>query len=49
VDALLEERRVAREGRRFDDGDRIRDALVALGVEVRDTPDGTHWELKSDL
>jgi cysteinyl-tRNA synthetase len=49
VDALLEERALARDNRRFDDGDRIRDALVVLGVEVRDTADGTHWELKSEV
>jgi len=45
VDALLEERGVARGERRFDDGDRIRGTLAALGVEVRDTPGGTQWEL----
>ena len=38
VDALLAERAAAREDRRFADADRVRDALVSLGVEVRDTP-----------
>ena len=37
VDALLAERAAARQDRRFGDADRIRDALVGLGVEVRDT------------
>lgn len=45
VDALLGERAAARGDRRFADADRIRDALVEAGVEVRDTPDGTVWQL----
>ncbi len=48
VEAMLAERAAAREGRRFADADRVRDALVSLGVDVRDTPDGTRWELKSE-
>ena len=47
VDALLGERAAAREDRRFGDADRIRDLLVGLGVEVRDTRDGTEWVLLS--
>jgi hypothetical protein len=43
VDALVEERTVARASRRYEDSDRIREALTALGVEVRDTPEGTEW------
>ena len=38
VEPLLAERAEARRSRRFADGDRIRDRLEALGVEVRDTP-----------
>jgi hypothetical protein len=45
VDALLTERQAARAARRFDDADRIRDALAKLGVEVRDTPAGPEWVL----
>jgi cyanophycinase-like exopeptidase len=45
VDALLAERAAARADRRYQDADRIRDALTASGVEVRDTPEGTAWEL----
>lgn len=44
VEALLTERHEARAGRRFADADRIREALLAAGVEVRDTPDGTLWQ-----
>ena len=48
VDALLDERAAARQDRRFADADRIRVALVAAGVEVRDTPAGTEWALVAD-
>jgi hypothetical protein len=47
VDALLEARAAARAGRRYDEADGLRDRLLALGVEVRDTPHGTEWELKT--
>ena len=45
VDALLGLRDAARADKRYADADAVRDQLVALGVEVRDTPDGTAWEL----
>jgi hypothetical protein len=47
VDALLAERSAARGQRRYDDADRVRDELVGLGVEVRDSPDGTTWSLRA--
>jgi hypothetical protein len=47
VEALLAERVAARQSRRFADADRIRDALAALDVAVRDSPDGTDWALLS--
>jgi hypothetical protein len=43
VELLLDLRRGAREDRRFADADRIRDALHAAAVEVRDSPTGTDW------
>ncbi len=48
VEPLLQERAEARQSRRFADGDRIRDRLEALGIEVRDTPSGTEWDLRPD-
>jgi cysteinyl-tRNA synthetase len=45
VEALLGLRRQAREDKRYADADAVRDRLVELGVEVRDTPAGTEWEL----
>jgi cysteinyl-tRNA synthetase len=45
VDLLLELRASARETRDFAMSDLVRDRLVALRVEVRDTPGGSSWEL----
>lgn len=45
VESLLEMRKQARADKRYADSDAVRDQLVALGVEVRDTPGGTEWEL----
>jgi cysteinyl-tRNA synthetase len=38
--SLLEQRAAARAARDFATSDRLRDELAALGVEVRDTPEG---------
>lgn len=46
VEALLEQRAKARADRRFEEADGIRDRLLALGVEVRDTPVGSEWVLQ---
>jgi hypothetical protein len=46
VDAVLEARAAARADGRYDESDRLRHRLLDLGVEVRDTPDGSKWELK---
>jgi hypothetical protein len=47
VEVLLAERQEARKSRRFDEADRIRLGLEGAGVEVRDTPSGTEWGLRS--
>ncbi|HEX2699828.1 MAG TPA: hypothetical protein VHM89_06450 [Acidimicrobiales bacterium] len=47
VDALLAQREVARSAKRWADADAVRDVLVDLGVEVRDSPEGTTWRLVS--
>ena len=46
VEALLDARRQARADRRWSDADTLRDSLLAAGVEVRDTTDGTEWQLR---
>jgi hypothetical protein len=45
VEALLDQRARARADRRYAEADAIRDRLVALGVELRDTTEGTEWLL----
>ena len=46
VEAMLEVRRIVRAEKRYDLSDVIRDAFAAIGVEVRDTPNGVEWELR---
>lgn len=45
VEALLALRDQARERRDFATADAVRDDLIAAGVELRDTPEGTSWHL----
>jgi cyanophycinase-like exopeptidase len=47
LDELLTARDSARADGRYADADRVRDALTALGVEVRDSQDGSSWHLSS--
>ena len=46
VEALLDARRQARAGGRWSDADSLRERLLAAGVEVRDTAEGTEWQLR---
>jgi len=46
VEALLELRATARAARDFATSDRVREVLVAAGIEVHDTPDGVAWDLR---
>jgi cysteinyl-tRNA synthetase len=43
VDALIEARRSARAAKAWAESDRIRDELLALGVIIKDGPQGTTW------
>jgi cysteinyl-tRNA synthetase len=43
---LIEARDRARKAKRFEESDRLRDELAALGVEVTDTREGTTWRLR---
>ncbi|MEW6154099.1 MAG: hypothetical protein AB1673_08965 [Actinomycetota bacterium] len=47
VEALLDARRQARDDRRWADADSLRDRLLAAGIEVRDGPEGTEWQVVS--
>ena len=46
VDALVAKREDARANRDWAEADRIRDALVAEGVVIEDTPEGPRWRRK---
>ena len=46
VEALLAERVRARTARDWAAADAIRDRLLAAGIELHDSPDGTTWELR---
>jgi hypothetical protein len=45
VEPLIALREALRTHRSYAAADVIRDALAAAGIELRDTPDGTRWEL----
>jgi hypothetical protein len=44
VDELLERRKAARAAKDWAESDRVRDELTALGVRIKDGPQGTTWE-----
>jgi cysteinyl-tRNA synthetase len=46
VEKLIEARNAARKARNFAESDRLRDALLAQGVILEDTPGGTRWRRK---
>ena len=49
VEQLLKDRQDARNARDFARADAIRDELDALGIEIKDTPEGPKWSRKLDV
>ena len=45
IAALIERRAAARAAKDFKESDRIRDELAAMGVVLKDSKDGTTWEI----
>ncbi|MBI2713759.1 MAG: cysteine--tRNA ligase [Rhizobiales bacterium] len=45
VEALIESRNSARKAKNFKESDRIRDELAAMGVVLKDSKEGTTWEI----
>jgi cysteinyl-tRNA synthetase len=45
VVSLIEQRNAARKAKDFKESDRIRDELAAMGVVLKDSKDGTTWEI----
>ena len=46
VALILKLRQEAREHKDFASSDRLRDELISLGVTLRDTKEGTDWEIR---
>jgi len=45
VEARVEARNAARKAKDFKESDRIRDELAQMGVVLKDSKDGTTWEI----
>jgi cysteinyl-tRNA synthetase len=45
VDILISDRAAARARKDFKESDRIRDQLAAMGVVIKDSKEGTTWEI----
>ncbi|MBX9711750.1 MAG: cysteine--tRNA ligase [Xanthobacteraceae bacterium] len=45
IDALISDRTAARARKDFKESDRIRDELASMGVVIKDSKDGTTWEI----
>jgi cysteinyl-tRNA synthetase len=45
VTALIAARNAARRAKNFQESDRLRDELAKMGVVVKDTKEGTTWEI----
>jgi cysteinyl-tRNA synthetase len=45
IESLIAMRNVARSTRNFPESDRIRDELAKMGVVLKDSKDGTTWEI----
>ena len=44
ITALMQKRDSAKKEKNFEESDRLRDAILAFGVSLMDTPAGTFWE-----
>jgi cysteinyl-tRNA synthetase len=45
VEELIEARDLARKAKNFKEADRIRDKLAAMGIVLKDSKEGTTWEV----
>ncbi|MEA2552172.1 MAG: cysteinyl-tRNA synthetase [Fimbriimonadaceae bacterium] len=46
VNAKVEERNAAKKAKDFTKADAVREELAGMGIELRDTPEGTTWHVK---
>jgi cysteinyl-tRNA synthetase len=47
IEALIAQRAAAKASKNFSEADRIRQALLASGIELKDSPQGTSWVAKA--
>ena len=47
IDDLVAKRSNAKKNKNFELADAIREELLELGIEIKDSSDGTKWTLKS--
>jgi cysteinyl-tRNA synthetase len=45
IERLIAARAAARKAKNFKESDRIRDELAAMGIVLKDSKDGTTWEI----
>ncbi|HRZ79501.1 MAG TPA: cysteine--tRNA ligase, partial [bacterium] len=43
IESLIEKRNAFRKEKNFESADKMRDELLAKGVSIQDTPNGTEW------
>ena len=46
IEELIQQREIARQGKNFEEADRIRDHLQSRGIEIEDTPTGALWRYR---
>ena len=49
IEELIQARSEARKTRDFTLADKIRDELLAMNIEIKDSPNGTSWRKKSNI
>jgi cysteinyl-tRNA synthetase len=45
IEGRIADRNAARKAKNFAEADRIRDELAAMGITLKDSPEGTTWEV----
>lgn len=46
IQELVDARTAAKKAKNFSESDRLRDELITMGIELKDTPQGTEWRYK---
>jgi cysteinyl-tRNA synthetase len=46
IDQKIVERTEAREAKNYQRSDEIRDELLAMGIDLQDSREGTYWEVR---